>query len=60
MVKELNTVQYHISDESYKMVGDYTKEINVRKSMFIDFLIKHYGEQLKNDIAKKLERYNEE
>lgn len=59
MKEQENKVQYYITNEAYELVGICSKELNVKKSMFIDSLIKRYAEALKADIQEKITRYND-
>lgn len=53
-------VQYDISDESYNLVGKFAKELRLRKSVFVDFLIKNYAEKFAGEVMTKLDKYEKE
>lgn len=53
-------VQYYLSGKAYKLLVESAKSINVKKSMFVDALIKRYAVELADDIKKKIGIYDDD
>jgi len=49
-------VMYYISQEAYDIIGIASKKLGIRKSYFIDFLVKKHGMNLIEEVSKQVER----
>jgi hypothetical protein len=56
---ETKSCHYDLSREAYELIGRASKELGVKKSAFVDILIKKYANELIEDVAQKLKRYEE-
>jgi hypothetical protein len=47
---------FQLTEESYNIIGRASKEVGIRKSLFVDFIVKKYGDKFISDLKSKVER----
>lgn len=57
---EFKSCNYDLSEESYKLVGIASKELGLRKSAFVDALIKRYAKDMISNLLIALNNYEHE